>query len=235
MPDNRGLREPTPVNRQDLMENQRRVHARAEVGANRQCHGSRPVGSPGHRLDDLPRRGRPPGGGDRLPIIPEHLQTLDGIKKTLARHADRAWHYVRFHGVRSPAYLVLAVWWAVVGVARIVHAQLSWWWVTEQTYLRSEAVAAGDYSAWLTLHNHAQKTRKIRGWVLGAEVVGIGIGVGCMVTFAPWWVRALVVAVALPLLARLGRPAHKPIVRPATVTPSVNSDQSKHPMVHRRG
>lgn len=28
----------------------------------------------------------------RLPVIPEHLQTLDGVKRTLARHGGRAWH-----------------------------------------------------------------------------------------------------------------------------------------------
>jgi hypothetical protein len=33
--------------------------------------------------------------------------------------------------------------WAVVGLVRIVFAQLGWWWVSEQTLLRHQAIAAG--------------------------------------------------------------------------------------------
>ncbi len=39
---------------------------------------------------------------------------------------------------------MLTVLWAAVGVVRVAHAQLAWWWVNEQAYLRHEAVAAND-------------------------------------------------------------------------------------------
>src|ERR1700677_3942340 len=61
----------------------------------------------GFVLDDDP---------DAYPVIPEHLRSLAGVGGALARHGRRLGHRSAFHGVRSPLYLTLALWWAVICV-----------------------------------------------------------------------------------------------------------------------
>ena len=160
-----------------------------------------------------------PPEGAKLPIIPAHLQSLEGIKAAGRRHAARQAHRAGYHGIRAPKYLLLALCWAVVGVFRLIGRQLRWWWVLEQHGLRSQAAAAGDSREWARLHKIGQDTRKVRGWILAGEVVAVGIVAAVLVVYAPWWVLAAAAAVALPVLARIGRPAGNPIVTPAMVTP----------------
>jgi len=66
-------------------------------------------------------------GGERLPIVPEHLRTLAGIWSTVCKYLDAARFHALFHALRSPKYLVLSVIWAVVGVGRLARAQIAWW------------------------------------------------------------------------------------------------------------
>jgi hypothetical protein len=80
-----------------------------------------------------------PPEGARLPVIPAHLQTLEGLKAAGRRHAGRQAHRAAYHGVRAPKYLAVALWWAVVGVFRIIGRQIHWWWHLEAHSLRSQA------------------------------------------------------------------------------------------------
>ena len=57
-------------------------------------------------------------GGERLPIVPEHLRTLAGIRWNVWKYLDAARFHVMFHALRSPMYLVLSVLWAVRRRAR---------------------------------------------------------------------------------------------------------------------
>jgi S-DNA-T family DNA segregation ATPase FtsK/SpoIIIE len=164
----------------------------------------------GFVLDDDP---------DAYPVIPEHLRSLAGVGGALARHGRRLGHRGAFHGVRSPLYLILALWWAVVGVFRLAERQLSWWWVTETDLLRSAAVANQDAREWMRLHKEAKETRLIRGIVLAAEAAGLMLAGGLLLAFAPWWARLAVAVVAVPMLARAGRPDDRPIIASATTEP----------------
>ena len=110
-----------------------------------------------------PQRGQP---GELRDIIPPHLRTWQGIRKALRWHYRRGRHHALYHAVRSPKRLVLTVGWALVGVARIAFAQLGWWWVSEQAYLRHEAAATNDPQKWLSLHKHVREVRLVRGCVL---------------------------------------------------------------------
>lgn len=175
-------------------------------------------------LDEPPEPGPPalvdtPAAVIELrPVIPEHLHSLPGIRAAVARSADRHWHRARYHGLRSPAYLATAVMWAVVGVFRVIGRQLHWWWVLEQQSLRSQAAASGDSREWMRLHKEAKETRKIRGIILAAELAGLVTGTAVLARLHLWWAWAITAAVALPLLARAGRPADRPIISPAVVT-----------------
>lgn len=177
-------------------------------------------------FDDDPESARDPVYVDlvtrdheRRPVIPAALRGVDNAKAAARRAAGRAGHTVAYHAVRAPLYLVLGVFWAVVGVGRLVWRQLRWWWVLEQHALRQDAAARNDVDAWLRLHQEARTARRWRGSVLGAELVALAV-VGLVVTLAaPWWAWLAVAAVVMPLLAHVGRPVGRPIVSPAVVAP----------------
>ena len=153
--------------------------------------------------------------GERRPVIPAPLRP-GSLRSTARHHAGLWWHRARFHGFRAPVYTVAAVMWATVGLARITLALAAWWWVAEQTYLRHEAVAANDPRQWMALHKHARETRLVRGMVLLAAAAVIAIAAACVTTWAGWaW--PLIGLAGIPVLAYMGRPAGKPIVKQAVV------------------
>jgi S-DNA-T family DNA segregation ATPase FtsK/SpoIIIE len=160
-------------------------------------------------------------GGERLPIIPEHLRTWKGIKSTAGKYLDAARFHALFHLVRAPVYLALGAVWAVAGVVRIARAQIAWWWVTEQSFLRSKAVVDGNSPEWRALHTHVIKRRSYRGAVLGAELFAVALTLVLIAVLAPWPAWLIVAAVAMPPLAHAGHPEHRPILKPAVTTPLV--------------
>jgi len=160
-------------------------------------------------------------GGERRPIIPEHLKTLQGIHSTAGKYLDAARFHALFHLLRLPAYVVTGTFWACAGAAKVAKAQLDWWWVSEQSFLRSKAVVDANSPEWRALHGLARKTRSWRGAVLGAEAFTLALALVLMLALAPWWAWLLAWALAMPPLARKGRPAHRPIISSAVTTPLV--------------
>jgi S-DNA-T family DNA segregation ATPase FtsK/SpoIIIE len=154
----------------------------------------------------------------RRPIIPAGLRG-DNLRSTARLYGGNAAHRAGYHGVRLPLYLPLAAFWALVGVFRLIGRQVRWWWLLEQHSLRQEAANRNDPGTWHKLHAEAKATRAWRGIVLLGELVALVAGVLLLRYLAPWWVTALVVAAAVPGLARLGRPVDRPILQPAVVTP----------------
>ena len=168
----------------------------------------------------------PPGGfglpaepGQLRPVVPEHLRTLQGVEKAIFSTCARQAHRGAFHGIRAPGYLLKAAGWAVVGLVLTAARVIRWWWLAEQTRLRSLAVISGDSREWRNLHKDARNSRRDRGLVLLAAAFAAVLALALMWEFAPWWGWALLAAVLLPLLARAGRPADKRIIRPASTTP----------------
>lgn len=176
----------------------------------------------------------PPGGfglpaepGQLRPVVPEHLRTMQGISRSARRTTGRLAHRGAYHGLRSPGYLLKALGWSVVGLVVTLRRMLAWWWVAEQTRLRSLAVISGDSREWRSLHKDAQNSRRDRGLVLLAAAFAVALALALMQQFAPWFGWAVLAAVLLPLLARAGRPADKRIIRPASTTPRfrvINAD-----------
>jgi hypothetical protein len=157
-------------------------------------------------------------GGDRRPIIPPHLRTLAGIRKAAWRYIDAGRHHAAYHLLRSPRYAVLAVLWAAFGVAVLERKQVAWWWVRENTQLRSVLVVANDAREWKNQHNHVRKVRQVRGFVLAAEHAAVLVVLAVAAVLGPLaW--AVLAAVAVPLLAHAGRPASHPIITSAMTTP----------------
>jgi S-DNA-T family DNA segregation ATPase FtsK/SpoIIIE len=104
---------------------------------------------------------------------------------------------------------------------KLAKAQLAWWWLSESTTLRSKAVVDGNSPEWRSLHAAGRKTRSWRGAVLGAEVFAVALVLVLVGVLAPWWAWLIAAAVAMPPLARKGRPAHRPILQSAVTAPLV--------------
>jgi hypothetical protein len=160
-------------------------------------------------------------GGERKLIVPEHLRTRAGIKSTAYRYFDAARFHVSFHSFRSPVYLVTGVFWAFVGAVKVTRKQVAWWWLAEQAYLRSKAVAEGNSPEYRALLSIQRKTSRVRGFVVGAEAFAILLTLVLTAVLAPWWAWFIVAAVAMPPLAHAGRPKHRPIVQSAVTTPLI--------------
>ena len=151
---------------------------------------------------------------DRLPIIPEWMRP-----EQVRFSARRLAYSTGAHTLRSPMYLALTMAWGIVGIFKLIARQLHWWWLLEAQGLKSQAAADGDSREWKSLHRVAQQTRKTRGIALSIEVGLLLIAGVLLAHYGRWWAWALAVAVVLPFLARHGRPADKPIIKPVVVTP----------------
>ncbi len=161
----------------------------------------------------------PDPDGESYPVIPEHLRSLPGIGEALGRHGRRFGHRASFHSIRAPRYLLLAVVYGVAGIFRLAGRQLSWWWLSEQDFLRSHAVANADSREWMRLHREAKDTRRVRGIMLAGEAFALLLALLVLMRFAPWWGWLAVIAIVVPALARAGRPEDRPIIAPATTVP----------------
>ncbi len=170
-----------------------------------------PPGAPPPGPPPAPTSAPGPGPGERRPIIPEQWQRASA-RATVRHHAALSWHRARFHGLRAPAYVIKAVVWAAVGAGRLALAQIGWWWVAEQTWLRSEAIAAGDHRAWMTCTSTPGKRACCVAWSCSASSCSSPSPAGLITAYAVWaWL--LIAAAVLPWLATIGRPASKPIVQ----------------------
>jgi DNA segregation ATPase FtsK/SpoIIIE, S-DNA-T family len=160
------------------------------------------------------------GRAQRKPIIPAHWRTRTAAREHVRLAAARFGHAAAYHGVRVPAYLVLTAWWALVGVMRTCGLLLAWWHVPDLHKLERQAAADGLLSDHLRIHKAGKETRTARGLILAGCAVVV---VAALVTLsmAPAWAWILLGLVLVPLLARTGRPAHKPIVTAATLPATV--------------
>ena len=162
---------------------------------------------PGSPPPPAPRKAKFGEAAELRPILPEHLRTLAAARKHYGWHAKRARHHFLYHLVRLPARMWNTVRWAALGMLKVGWVQVNWWWLTEQAYLRSQAVRDNDPRTWESLHKHARKVRLVRGSVLGAELVALLVLTGTVTAYAPlaWAPIGLVVLPA----TRLVRPARR--------------------------
>ena len=160
------------------------------------------------------------GRAQRKPIVPAHWRTWEAAREHVKLAAGRQGHAAAYHGVRAPAYLFLTAWWALVGLGRTLAALLAWWHVPDLHKLERQAAEDGLLSDHLRIHKAGKETRTARGLILLGCAAGL-VAVLVILAQAPAWAWILLGAVALPLLARTGRPAHKPIVTAATLPATV--------------
>jgi DNA segregation ATPase FtsK/SpoIIIE, S-DNA-T family len=157
----------------------------------------------------------------RLPVIPVPLQK-ENIKGTVEQAAGLGWHRVRYHGFRSPVYLVIYLVRVARGAAVLTGRLITWWHWIDGHVLVSQAVAAGrpGHQHAMSAHTEGRRVRKSRGQIIAVCLAFILIAGLVLAKFAPWWGWALCAVVAAAVLERHGRKPSKPLVRPAVVAPA---------------
>jgi S-DNA-T family DNA segregation ATPase FtsK/SpoIIIE len=155
----------------------------------------------------------------RKPIIAEQWRGWANIKVTVRDWVKLTAYRAAWHAVRTHKYLFWGSVYGVVGAGRVLNAQRRWWWLSEQYGLRQSAADTGDPQMWLKLHREVKATRAWRGAVLVAEALAAGIGGPIAWALSPGWAHVLAAGAAAGWLAHFGRPADRPILTPATVTP----------------
>jgi S-DNA-T family DNA segregation ATPase FtsK/SpoIIIE len=161
------------------------------------------------------------GRAQRKPVIPAHWRTREAARQHVTLAASRHAHAAAYHGVRVPWYLLLTAWWALAGAVRTIVLLLAWWHVPGLASLERQAAADGLIHDHLRLHKAGRDTRTARGIILGIAAAAAAVAVA-LLSRVPWaWV--LVALVGVPLLARAGRPSHRPIVQPAVLPAAVQA------------
>jgi DNA segregation ATPase FtsK/SpoIIIE, S-DNA-T family len=159
----------------------------------------------------------------RKAVIPAHWRTWAAAREHVQLAAARHGHAAAYHGVRVPMYVALTLWWALAGAVRTAGRVLAWWHVPDMHKLEHQAAADGLLSDHLRIHKAGREIRTARGAILAGCALVVVAAAVIMVRLAPAWAWILLAAVALPLLARAGRPAGKPIVTAATLPAAVQA------------
>lgn len=150
---------------------------------------------------------------DRRPIVPASLRSRTQ-RRTLAQWArGYVFYWLLYHSLRSPKYLVKVLIWAPFGLVRGT-GRLVWWARAEEGNwaLRQHAASRNDAKEWLQLDHTRERQSSWRGPLVLVMFVLLAAGVVVLNTsLVPGWVRWVALAVAVIVLARVGRPADRPI------------------------
>ena len=154
--------------------------------------------------------------GERRPILPAWLASVDAAKHHARRSAGYAWHAARYHGLRSPVYLAAILGCAVAGAAVLAGRWLHWWLFPVPAEVYADAIADGHrhWHRTAAVHKEMSKTRAL---ISVAVILAALVGGQLAWKHAPHWVWLIAAAAALPVLARFGRPEGRRIVGPARV------------------
>ena len=165
---------------------------------------------------DPPDESLPAAAGRRRikrAIVPPALRTRAAAVAT-AKHATKSAGYVAaYHATRSPKYAGKTAWYGVKGVFTGLGGLVTWATAERQNFeLRQRAADTGDAKTWLQLDRTRQKQSRWR-WTLVALGFLVGLlGLAVLLSdLVPAWARWATAVAAVLGLARLGRPADKPI------------------------
>jgi S-DNA-T family DNA segregation ATPase FtsK/SpoIIIE len=146
------------------------------------------------------------GEAQRRPLIPDQWRTPENARRHVTLAAARHGHRAAYHGLRSPAYFIRAVGFAVWGVVIVLRQVIAWWIIPGTTRLEWEAAANGLLNDHLRIHKQGRETLKARGTILALCMAGLAAAVVAMVAFAPWWGWAVAAVVLFVAFALAGRP-----------------------------
>ena len=156
----------------------------------------------------------------KLPIVPVPLRR-ENIKGTVTRAAGLGWHRARYHGFRSPVYLLVYLFHAGRGAVVLGGKLAAWLHWGHGWILESQAVARGHPGHHDAMNAHRQRQKTTVG---RAKIAGVGLGLtvvvlGLMARFSPKWGWLLAGIMLLVVLARHGKPEGRRLIRRAVVPP----------------
>ncbi|MFI5953784.1 FtsK/SpoIIIE domain-containing protein [Cryptosporangium sp. NPDC051539] len=147
----------------------------------------------------------------RRPILADWARSRRALVAAVKHQFKDAGYVTAYHAVRTPKYTAKAAVYAPVGLFRGTSRALRWASAEEGNWhLRQAAASRGDADTWMKLDARRQRQASWRWWVFAAALVVLIVGVTVLL-FGPLWWRLLAVALVVPMLARAGRPADKPI------------------------
>jgi DNA segregation ATPase FtsK/SpoIIIE, S-DNA-T family len=155
----------------------------------------------------------------RPPIVPGWMRNPQQRGEVL--HWAIGWTcYATGHRLsRSPWYLLQALFWAVVGLVKGTYRLIRWAMAEDGNWsLRQHAVLRNDSQEWRRLDGIRERQATWRWWLIAAGAVALLVGWALLFGLAPVWVRWVVLAACVPVLARIGRPAGRPIIDRITPT-----------------
>jgi len=147
----------------------------------------------------------------RAPILAEWARSRRAFYAAVRHGMKDAGHVLAYHAVRTPKYAVKVAWFAPVGLVRGAGRALRWATAEEGNWaLRQAAASCGEADTWLRLDARRQRQSTWRWWLLAFAVLALVAAVIVLALGPAWWRYAALVVVA-PILARVGRPADKPL------------------------
>jgi S-DNA-T family DNA segregation ATPase FtsK/SpoIIIE len=156
-----------------------------------------------------------PAGG-RKPVMPQWARSRDALHHSARRAGGHTAHAAAFHGIRSPVYLAVMLFWAVVGLAVLAVKWLRWWLFPVPLEVWQDSVSDG-HRAWHRTHAVHKQTTYVRALISLATLFVLIVAAEQLAIHLPKWVWFVLLIPAVPLLAWAGRPAGKRIVTPAHV------------------
>jgi S-DNA-T family DNA segregation ATPase FtsK/SpoIIIE len=154
------------------------------------------------------------------PIVPAVWRNPTQRREVLRWYAWYAGYKARFHAVRSPKYAAKTALYAPRGAGRLVVRTVRWASADEGNWqLRQAAAQRNDPDTWLKLDRTRERQSRWRWWLVAGLTAVLAVVVLVARVTAPSWLLALAVVVLLPVLARHGRPADKPITDRVTHGP----------------
>ncbi|MEU1385809.1 MULTISPECIES: cell division protein FtsK [unclassified Nonomuraea] len=172
-----------------------------------------PPVDPPDDLEALPHRSQT--GRGRSPILPPWTRTRAGRRAMLAWWVRHSGYVLGYHAVRLPKYATKALLYTPIGFFAGIARVLRWASAEEGNWaLRQAAADRNDPMTWLKLDKQRERQARWR-WSM---VLTVTVLMGAAVTLAlvldvhvPVWARLVLIAVLVPILARVGRPEDKPI------------------------
>jgi S-DNA-T family DNA segregation ATPase FtsK/SpoIIIE len=148
----------------------------------------------------------------RPPIIPAWLRNGDQRKAFARQFAGLVLYVVLMRTTRSPWYLIKIGFYAPWGLLLLLGRQVRWATHPELTSMMQTAAVRNDLDHGPHIADKVSAARKARFGALLGEVLAAVVGLTVLLLLAPPWAPWAALAAALPLLARVGRPADKPIL-----------------------
>src|SRR5690606_8573233 len=148
----------------------------------------------------------------RRPIVPASVRSRDQRRVLYSWAVRYGLHTAVYHATRTPKYAAKVVLWAPVGAGRIIARTAGWVFDAENWRVRQQAADRGDADTYLRLVAASDRHVRARLAAVAAILAAITVTTALVVWLAPVWVQVAIAVATVLALARVGRPADRPIL-----------------------